>query len=250
MNKTSTAVILVLLVSAWFAVSTGAATPEALLSQVGQVPPNWQEARKGCVNEGLQNELKVELKKLDAARSDIRKNAPKKGGPPPMPTREDMAAMQDMAQWMMHRQEENSDFSRGVKKTQEIFKGETTRLDNDLKAVRADVAKKYACGQGDAACKAKQEAELKQRSLAAVDAYLKSTGETFNQYDALVRQHLEVIQQNIPASCDKSSFPAVVLQVTTVKSDMYKAVQNLNDQLANICKTAGKAAGPFVKSKG
>ncbi len=244
-KKTATAAVMVLLVSAWLAVPAGAATPEALLGQVGTVPANWQEAQKGCVNAGLRSELKTELKNLDAARSDVRKSAPKRGGPPPMPSREDMAAMQDMAQWMMHRQEEDADFTRGVKQVREAFASESTSLDNELAAIRTDAAKKYACKQGDAACRSKREADIRKRSLAAVDTYLQRAGATFKQYRALVKQHLDVIRQNIPATCEKSSFPAVVLQMTTVKSDMYKAVQALDARLAHVCGTADKAAKPF-----
>ncbi len=244
-KKTATAAVVVLLVYAWMAVPAGAATPQALLGQVGQVPANWQEAQKGCVDKGLRSELKTELKKLETARSDVRKSAPKRGGPPPMPSQEDMAAMQDMAQWMMHRQEEDSDFNRGVEQVRKTFRSEAATLDNHLSSIRSEVEKKVPCEQGDAACKAKREAEIRKRSLAAVDTYLQRAGATFKQYRALVQQHLDVIRQNIPASSEKSSFPAVVLQMTTVKSDMYKAVQALDAQLADICGTADKAAKPF-----
>lgn len=257
MKRTTTTAMIALLAAGWLSISAYANTPGTLLVQVGTVPETWQEAAKGCGDEALAGEIKSELKSLEKARTDVASKRGEPGGPPPnQPSKEDMAAMQDMAQWMMHRQEEDSDFNMGVNKVQEAFKSESEGLEKNLSEIRADVKKKYDCREGEgmakaaADCVARRKAELKKRSLAAVDAYLKRAGETFEQYRALVKQHLDVVQQNVPSTCEESSFPAVVLQLTTVKSDMYKAVQKLNGELASICETVGKTVKPFAADKG
>lgn len=257
MKRTTTTAMIVLLAAGWLSVSAHAKTPETLLVQVGTVPETWQKAAKGCGDETLAGEIKSELKSLEKARADVANKRGEPGGPRPnQPSKEDMAAMQDMAQWMMHRQEEDSDFKMGVNKVQEAFKSESEGLEKKLAKIRADVKKKYDCREGEgmakasADCAARRDAELKKRSLAAVDAYLKRAGATFEQYRALIKQHLDVVQQNVPSTCEESSFPAVVVQLTTVKSDMYEAVQKLNGELASICETVGKIVKPFAADKG
>lgn len=253
MKRTTTTAMIVLLAAGWLSVSVRAESPETMLTRVGTVPETWQEARKGCGNDALTREIDSELKGLQKARQDIVKEKPsKKDAPPGPPSQEDMAAMQDMAQWMMGRQAEDTDFNRGTLKVRETFKAEAAGLEKKLAAIRSHVYKKYDCHEGaaatkaDADCAMKRDAELKRQSLATVDAYLKRAGVTFEQYRALVKQHLDVVQQNIPETCAQSSFPAVVLQVKTVESGMYDAVQKLNGELAGICRTAAKASKPFA----
>ena len=257
MKRATTTAIILLLTARWLSVSARAESPlDTMLMSVGAVPVTWQEAQKGCGNDALAKEIKSALNNLDKVTRDIvKEGAEKKDTLPGPPSEEDMAAIKAMARWMAHRQEEDSDFNMGVDEAQEAFKRESEGLEKELAEIRTDVKKKYDCREGKgmagaaADCLARRDAELRKRSLAAVDAYLERAGVTLKQYRMLVKQHLEVVRQNVPAVCEKSSFPAVVLQLTSFRRRLYEAVQKLNDELVSICETANEAARSFTADK-